>query len=122
MDSMVDSSGLSKAESRCAPRSRFPRCPVGFTSAVCLVLSLSSVSVCLMMSLKTHQLENRLSALETEKTSVFHPPESAFLREDGTVIPALRDSVEMLLQERLNEIIPKLRSARDVAQECSCPP
>ncbi|XP_052374205.1 collagen alpha-1(XXIII) chain-like [Oncorhynchus keta] len=122
MDSTEDN-GESKAALRpCAPRSLLLRCLVGFPTVVCFMLSLSSIAICLLMSFKTYQLENRLDALELEKNTVFNPPESAFTREDGTVLPALRSSIETLLQERLSEVMPKLRTARDVPQECSCPP
>ncbi|XP_064181488.1 collagen alpha-1(XXIII) chain-like [Anguilla rostrata] len=30
--------------------------------------------------------------------------------------------MEKLLQERLNEVMPKLRTARDVGPDCTCPP
>ncbi|XP_064811901.1 collagen alpha-1(XXV) chain-like [Oncorhynchus masou masou] len=122
MDSTEDN-GESKAALRpCAPRSLLLRCLVGFPTVVCFMLSLSSIAICLLMSFKTYQLENRLDVLELEKNTVFNPPESAFTREDGTVLPALRSSIETLLQERLSEVMPKLRTARDVPQECSCPP
>ncbi|KAG5853415.1 hypothetical protein ANANG_G00073050 [Anguilla anguilla] len=57
-----------------------------------------------------------------EKKSVFHPPEASFLGEDGTVLPVFRNTMEKLLQERLNEVMPKLRTARDVGPDCTCPP
>lgn len=67
-------------------------------SALCVLLSLSSVAVCLLMSLKTHQLESRLHMeMETE----FPPSRShgAFLNEDGTLVAELRTPIEKLVEE-----------------------
>lgn len=99
MDSTVDNRQSKAALRPCVPRSLLMRCLVGFPTIVCFMLSVSSIAVCLLVSLKTYQLENRLHALEMEKNTVFNPPESAFMREDGTVIQALRRSIETLLQE-----------------------
>ncbi|XP_052344065.1 collagen alpha-1(XXIII) chain-like [Oncorhynchus keta] len=122
MDSTVDNRESKAALRPCVPRSLLMRCLVGFPTVVCFMLSVSSIAVCLLMSLKTYQLENRLHALEMEKNTVFNPPESAFMSEDGTVIPTPRRTIDTLLQERLSEVMPKLRMARDIPQECSCPP
>ncbi|KAL0974011.1 hypothetical protein UPYG_G00214230 [Umbra pygmaea] len=124
MDSMRDQpNGGSKGSLRpCAPKSLLLRCLVGLPTVLCLMLSVSSIAMCLLMSFKTYRLESRLHVLEMEKNTVFNPPESIFTREDGTVLPALRSSFETLLQERLSQVIPKLRTVRDTPQECSCPP
>ncbi|KAG7484574.1 hypothetical protein MATL_G00050850 [Megalops atlanticus] len=89
-------------------------------TVACFILSVSSVAICFLTSFKTSQLEHRVHALEMEKRSIPHPSASV-LSEEGTV-PALRDTIEKIIQERIAETIPKLRAARDVAQECSCPP
>ncbi|KAG7465156.1 hypothetical protein MATL_G00173280 [Megalops atlanticus] len=123
MDSAGDSKGDGKAlVCRSAPRSLIFRCLVALPTVACFMLSVSSIAICFLVSFKTSQLEHRVHALEMEKKSVFHPPEASFLGEDGTVLPVFRDTIEKLLQERLNEAIPKLRTARDVGPECSCPP
>ncbi|KAJ8015281.1 hypothetical protein DPEC_G00024490 [Dallia pectoralis] len=101
-----------------APRSVLLRCLVGFPTVLCFMLSVSSICVCLLMSFKTSQLENRLYALEMENSKVFSLPESAL---DGTVLPGQRSSYETL-HERLSQVMPKLRTARDVNQDCTCPP
>ncbi|KAI1898439.1 hypothetical protein AGOR_G00072360 [Albula goreensis] len=123
----MDSAEISKEEnkallSRSAPRSLIFRCLVALPTVACFMLSVSSIAICFLVSFKTSQLEQRVHALEMEKKSVFHPPEAAFLSEDGTVLPVFRDTIEKLLQERLIEALPKLRTVRDVGQGCSCPP
>ncbi|KAJ8337547.1 hypothetical protein SKAU_G00365130 [Synaphobranchus kaupii] len=68
---------------------------------------------------------------KTSKNRLFHAvgelhsgllSEASFLGEDGTVSPVLRDTIEKLLQERLSEVMPKVRAARDVGPDCTCPP
>ncbi|KAJ8405509.1 hypothetical protein AAFF_G00319820 [Aldrovandia affinis] len=110
----MDSAGNSKGENkilvgRSAPRSVIFRCLVALPTVACFMLSVSSIAICFLVSFKTSQLEHRVHALEMEKKSVFHPPEASFLAEDGTVLPVFRDTIEQLLQEKLNEAMPKLR-------------
>lgn len=100
----------------------------GWPMALCVLLSMSSVAVCLLMSLKTYQLESRLRTAETETETetdkmsmVSTVSHGAFLNQDGTLVAELRTPIEKLLEEKVS-LIPKLRTARDVAQECSCPP
>ncbi|CAB1456394.1 unnamed protein product [Pleuronectes platessa] len=84
-------------------------------------MSLSSITVCLLMSLKTFQLEDRLQ-MEMDKASFFSPPHRAFLNEDGTLVPELSAPIGKLVEEKVVVLMPKVRTARDAAQECSCPP
>lgn len=121
MDTASDSVGEFKPMCQCATKSMVQRWRSSFPVALCVLLSLSSITVCLLMSFKTFQLENRLQ-MEMDKASVFHPPHSAFLNEDGTLIPELSTSVGKLVEEKVVLLMPKLRTARDVGPECSCPP
>lgn len=98
MDTASDSVGESKPVCQCAPRSVVQRWLPGFPIVLCLLLSLSSITVCLLMSLKTYQLENRLQ-MEMNKASIFHPSHMAFLNEDGTLIPELSTSIGKLVEE-----------------------
>ncbi|KAL4631322.1 collagen alpha-1(XXIII) chain-like [Arapaima gigas] len=104
------------------PESLIPRFLVALPTIVCLLLSVSSISFCFLMTFKTSQLENRVHALELEKVQMIHRPEMSFLGEDGSVVPALRETVEKLLQEKLSEALPLHRVTRDLAPHCSCPP
>ncbi|KAJ8254632.1 hypothetical protein GJAV_G00195260, partial [Gymnothorax javanicus] len=107
---------------RNAPRSMLFRCFLALPTVACFMLSVSSIAICILVCFKTSQLEHRVQALEMETRSVFHPPEASFLGADGTVLPVFRDTIEKLLQERMNEVLPKVRTARDVSQDCVCPP
>lgn len=121
MDTASDSIGESKPVCQCAPKSAVQRWLPGFPIALCMLMSLSSITVCLLMSLKTHQLENRLQ-MEMDKASIFQPPHRACLNEDGTLIPELSTSVGRLVEEKVGVLMPKSRTTRDAGQECSCPP
>ncbi|KAK2839074.1 hypothetical protein Q7C36_013888 [Tachysurus vachellii] len=81
---------------------------VSAAAAVCLALSLSALATCCLMVIKTHEMESKVRALER--------------MNDGPVTEELRDSVRSLVQETLSELMPKLRTARDVNHECVCPP
>ncbi|KAM7000360.1 uncharacterized protein LKV04_005277 [Tautogolabrus adspersus] len=121
MDTASDSIGESKPVCQCAPKSVIQRWLPGFHIALCLLMSLSSVALCLLMSFRTFQLENRLQ-MEMGKASIFQPKHAAFLNEDGTLIPDLSTSIGRLVEEKIGQMTPKMRTARDVGQDCSCPP
>ncbi|XP_068447077.1 collagen alpha-1(XXIII) chain [Clinocottus analis] len=121
MDTANDSIGDSKTVCRCAPKSAVQRWLPGFLIGLCLLMSLSSIIVCMLMSFKTFLLEHRLP-LENDKAFIFHPPHSACLNEDGTLIPELSRSIGKLVEEKVGTLMPKFRTTRDVGQECSCPP
>ncbi|XP_073676370.1 collagen alpha-1(XXV) chain [Garra rufa] len=114
MDQSADGNTESKQN---AAKPLYQRYLVSFPTVVCLVLSLSSIAVCFLMTFKTHQMESRLRELETKMTDICQ--ESP---KDVSVPQELRKSFETLLQERLTEEMPKLRVARDVTQDCNCPP
>lgn len=98
MDLTRDSVGESKPVCQCAPKSVVQRWLPGFPMTLCLLMSMSSITVCLLMSIRTFQLENRLH-VELDKASVLHPPPGACLNEDGTLTPELRTSVGKLVEE-----------------------
>ncbi|TNN58441.1 hypothetical protein EYF80_031332 [Liparis tanakae] len=98
MDTASDSVGESKPVCQCAPKSGGQRWLPGFLIALCLLMSLSSITVCLLMGFKTFMLENRLQ-MEMDKASIFHPPHTACLNEDGTLIPELSSSIGKLVEE-----------------------
>lgn len=98
MDTASDSNGESKPVCQCAPKSVVQRWLPGFPMALCLLMSMSSITVCLLMSTRTFQLENRLQ-MQMDKALIFHPPHRACLNEDGTLIPELSTSVGKLVEE-----------------------
>lgn len=121
MDAASDCVGESKPVCHCAPKSVAHRWLPGFYIALCVLMSLSSVTVCVVMSFRTLQLENRMQ-MEMDKASIFQPQHAAFLNEDGTLIPELSTPIEWLVEEKIRVMTPKSRTARDVGQDCSCPP
>lgn len=110
-----------KPACQCVPKSASHRWLPGFPLALCLLMSLSSITVCLLLCFKTYQLESRM-VTEMQKASVFHPPHMAFLNGDGTLIPELENPIGQLVEEKVESMMPKVRPARDVGQECTCPP
>ncbi|KAL4659811.1 collagen alpha-1(XXIII) chain-like [Arapaima gigas] len=81
-------------------------------TAACVALSASSLALCFLMSIRTSHLERRVHALELGRAA-------------GPALapgPSLPDAVDALLQEKLNILMPKLRTARDVVRDCLCPP
>ncbi|XP_053543847.1 collagen alpha-1(XXIII) chain [Ictalurus punctatus] len=89
-----------------------------FHTVFCLVLSVFSVVFCVVITLRTSHLEHRMQFLESERVSVLSSappsPQAANL--------SLWDAIEKLVYKRLMEEVPKLRTPREVGQECSCPP
>ncbi|CAM4670091.1 unnamed protein product [Leuciscus chuanchicus] len=69
------------------------------------------------MNVKTSHLERKVELLEMERLSVIQPVH-ATLDAHAT----LWDAIEKLVHERLKEGVSKIRTAREAAQECSCPP
>lgn len=98
MDTATDIMDERKPVCRCAPKSAVQLWLPGFPVALCLLMSLSSVTVCLLMTSKTYELESRLQ-METNKAPVSEPPHAAFLNDEGTLIPELANSVEQLVEQ-----------------------
>ncbi|CAG5991340.1 unnamed protein product [Menidia menidia] len=121
MDKSSDSIGESTPVCQCAPKTVARRWVPAFPIALCLLMSLSSITVSLLMSLKTYQLENRLQT-EMDKAAVFQPSYTAFQNEDGTLVSELSTPIEKFVEEKVTAQMPKYRTARDVGQECACPP
>lgn len=95
METANDSMGESKPACECAPKSAVQQRLAGFPIVLCLLMSLSSVTVCLLMSFKTYELENRLQ-MEMNKASIF---DRALLNEDGTLIPQLATPIGQLVDK-----------------------
>lgn len=98
MDTATDPMDERKPVCRCAPKSAVQLWLPGFPVALCLLMSLSSVTVCLLMTSKTYELENRLQ-METNKAPVSDPPHAAFLNDEGTLIPELAIPVGQLVEQ-----------------------
>ncbi|MEQ2167448.1 hypothetical protein GOODEAATRI_004319, partial [Goodea atripinnis] len=92
------SNGEDKPVCQCATKSGVQRWLPGFPIALCLLMSLSSITVCVLMSFRTHQLENRLH-MEMDKASILQAPQRSFKNEDGALISELSAPVRMLVEE-----------------------
>ncbi|KAJ7316436.1 hypothetical protein JRQ81_002598, partial [Phrynocephalus forsythii] len=94
-----------------------------------LLFSLLSVGACFLLSAKTNKLQGRLVALEQELASRAGTPGEQLLQSPPPpplgaepLLAVLQPQVDELLQEKLNEGLAKLRTAREVPSECRCPP
>ncbi|MCJ8740647.1 hypothetical protein PDJAM_G00061350 [Pangasius djambal] len=108
---------VSKEMGSMSPTSAYTSSFHCFQTGFCLVLSVFSVLFCVVITLRTSHLEHRMQFLESERLSVLssaHPSLQANL--------SLWDAIEKLVHKRLMEEAPKLRTRREVGQECSCPP
>lgn len=92
------SNGEGKPVCQCATKSGVQRWLPGFPIALCLLMSLSSVTVCLLMSFRIHRLENRLH-MEMDKGIIQHAPRGSFKNEDGTLISELSAPVGKMVEE-----------------------
>lgn len=94
MDAAADPVDERTPGCRCAPKSSVRLWLPGFPVALCLLMSLSSVTLCLLMTSKTYELESRL---QTETGS--EPRRGAFLDHEGTLIPELAIPVGQLVEQ-----------------------
>ncbi|XP_039599436.1 collagen alpha-1(XXV) chain-like [Polypterus senegalus] len=105
--------------SKVSPKAGIFRCLVALPTLLCLSLSFSSVVFCFLVSFKTSQLEERVKVLEQTRAPTL---KDNILAQDVTLLPALRDLIEDVLEKRLSKEMPKQRTVRDAPLECSCPP
>lgn len=96
MDTGTDLMDERKPGCRCSPKSAVQLWLPGFPVVLCLLMSLSSVTVCLLMTSKTYELENRL---QTTKEAVSETPHVAFVNDEGTLIPELAIPVGQLVEQ-----------------------
>lgn len=96
MDTGTDLMDERKPVCRCSPKSAVQLWLPGFPVVLCLLMSLSSVTVCLLMTSKTYELENRL---QTTKEAVSETPHVAFVNDEGTLIPELAIPVGQLVEQ-----------------------
>ncbi|XP_064172869.1 collagen alpha-1(XXIII) chain-like [Anguilla rostrata] len=85
--------------------------------AVCSALSLLSFGVCVLVYLKTAELQSKVFNLEKERDTQL----SAWLSLDQ-VEPILIGRLDQILEEKLAARLPKVREAREAPHSCVCPP
>lgn len=98
METATDLTDERKPACRCSPKSAAQLWLPGFPVVLCLLMSLSSVTVCLLMTSKTYELESRLQ-VETNKVPVSETPHAAFVNDEGTLIPELAIPVGQLVKQ-----------------------
>ncbi|KAH1166423.1 hypothetical protein KIL84_015595 [Mauremys mutica] len=103
--------GLPPAGARCAGG--------GGSAALCLLLSLTSLAACLLLSAKTCELQGRVAALE-ERGGPGWAPGAPLSPEP--LLALLQPHMEQLFREKLGEGLAKLRTVREAPSECVCPP
>ncbi|XP_065411147.1 collagen alpha-1(XXIII) chain-like [Chrysemys picta bellii] len=103
--------GLPPAGARCAGG--------GGSAALCLLLSLTSLGACLLLSAKTCELQGRVAALEERGSPGWA---AGAPLSPGPLLALLQPHMEQLFQEKLGEGLAKLRTVREAPSECVCPP
>ncbi|MCJ8730633.1 hypothetical protein PDJAM_G00186640 [Pangasius djambal] len=85
--------------------------------AVCVTLCLFSLGVCVLVYLRTSELQARVNSLEKHR----EPQHSAWMFLEQ-VEPVLLNRLDQMLEEKLASRLPKTRETRDVSHACLCPP
>ncbi|XP_053535682.1 collagen alpha-1(XIII) chain [Ictalurus punctatus] len=85
--------------------------------AVCVALCLLSLGVCVLVYLRTTELQARVNSLEKHG----EPQHSAWMFLEQ-VEPVLLNRLDQMLEEKLASRLPKTRETRDVSHACLCPP
>ncbi|KAB5581773.1 hypothetical protein PHYPO_G00179520 [Pangasianodon hypophthalmus] len=85
--------------------------------AVCVALCLFSLGVCVLVYLRTSELQARVNSLEKHR----EPQQSAWMVLEQ-VEPVLLNRLDQMLEEKLASRLPKTRETRDVSHACLCPP
>lgn len=98
MDTATDLLDERKPERRCSPKSAVQLWLPGVPVLLCLLMSLSSVTVCLLMTSKTYELETRLQ-MEANKAPVSETPRVVFVDDEGSLIPELAAPVGQLVEQ-----------------------
>ncbi|KAA0717701.1 hypothetical protein E1301_Tti014522 [Triplophysa tibetana] len=84
---------------------------------VCIALCLISFGFCVLLYLKTSELQTRVLSLENERD----PRVSSWISLEQ-VEPVLWSRLDTILDEKLAARLPKVRTARDAPHSCLCPP
>ncbi|XP_056326409.1 collagen alpha-1(XXIII) chain-like [Danio aesculapii] len=78
---------------------------------------LISFGVCVLLYLRTSDLQSRVLSLEKDRD----PRISSWISLEQ-VEPVLWSRLDQILEEKLAARLPKIRSARDAPHSCVCPP
>ncbi|XP_065152039.1 collagen alpha-1(XXV) chain-like [Paramisgurnus dabryanus] len=83
----------------------------------CIALSFISFGFCVLLYLRTSDLQTRLLSLEQQRD----PGMSSWISLEQ-VEPVLWSRLDQILDEKLAQRLPKIRAARDAPPSCLCPP
>ncbi|XP_051506645.1 collagen alpha-1(XXIII) chain-like [Myxocyprinus asiaticus] len=88
-----------------------------YGTCVCTALCLISFGVCVLLYLKTSDLQSRVLSLEKDRD----PRVSGWISLEQ-VEPVFWSRIDQILEEKLAARLPKIRTARDASHSCLCPP
>ncbi|KAL7890060.1 hypothetical protein AOLI_G00023180 [Acnodon oligacanthus] len=85
--------------------------------AVSTALSLVAFGICVLVYLRTSELQSRVLSLEKQRD-----PELSGWISLEQVEPILLSRLDQMLEEKLASRLPKTRETREAAHSCLCPP
>ncbi|XP_049337126.1 collagen alpha-1(XIII) chain-like [Astyanax mexicanus] len=93
--------------------SRVEACAAALSTA----LSLVAFGICVLVYLRTSELQSRVLSLEKQRD-----PELSGWISLQQVEPILLSRLDQMLEEKLAARLPKVRETREVPHSCLCPP
>ncbi|KAK6328763.1 hypothetical protein J4Q44_G00007410 [Coregonus suidteri] len=84
---------------------------------VCIALSVLSLGFCVLVYLRTSELQSRILNLEKQRDTQL--PAWISLEQ---VEPIIFGRIDQILEEKLAARLPKTREAREAPHSCVCPP
>ncbi|KAJ8269353.1 hypothetical protein COCON_G00119600 [Conger conger] len=91
-----------------------------FGSVISLLFSVVSVAYCILLSVQTSEIRQRVVELETGTGELLYHQIPGFSMDQFNSL--VRERVDQLLSQRTYEHLAKIRSAREAPSECNCPP
>ncbi|KAJ8382334.1 hypothetical protein SKAU_G00031120 [Synaphobranchus kaupii] len=91
-----------------------------FASVISLLFSVVSVAYCILLSVQTSEMRQRVVELETGNGELLYHQVRDFPMDQFNSL--VRERVDQLLSQRTYEHLAKIRSARQAPPECNCPP
>ncbi|KAM6997805.1 collagen alpha-1(XXIII) chain-like [Tautogolabrus adspersus] len=82
---------------------------------VCIALSVLCLGVCIMVFVRTSELQSRIVSLEQQQLS-------SWMLSVEQVEPVIMGRLDQILEEKLAARLPKTREVREAPHSCMCPP
>ncbi|XP_056251991.1 collagen alpha-1(XXIII) chain-like [Seriola aureovittata] len=86
---------------------------------ICIVLSVLCLGVCILVFVRTSELQSRIVSLEQQQRDA---QLSAWRLSLEQVEPIILDRLDQILEEKLAVKLPKTREVREAPHSCLCPP